>query len=66
MMTASGADLSPGGSAMSRFANASGQMLPFGVDDATGLAMFGDSVPIGGGTFVFTLGTGVYHLGCAH
>jgi hypothetical protein len=34
------------------------------VDDATGLAMFGDSVPIAGGTFVFTLGTGVYRLGC--
>lgn len=47
-----------------RFANPGGQVLPFGVDDATGLAMFGDSVPVGGGTFVFTIGTGVYDLGC--
>ena len=47
-----------------RFANASGQMLPFGVDDATGLAMFGDSVPVEGGAFVYAIGTGVYRLGC--
>jgi len=47
-----------------RFANVSGQMQPFDVDDATGLAMFGDSVPIGGGVSVFTIGTGVYRLGC--
>ena len=47
-----------------RFANTSGQALPFDVDDATGLAMFGDSVPVGGGAFVYTIGTGVYHLGC--
>ena len=39
-------------------------MQPYDVDDATGLAMFGDSVPIGGGPSVFTVGTGVYRLGC--
>jgi hypothetical protein len=47
-----------------RFANTSGQPLDFGLDDATGLAMLGDGIPVEGATFIYTIGTGRYQIGC--
>jgi hypothetical protein len=47
-----------------RFANPTGRALQFGIDDASGLPMLGNEVPVEGGTFINALGTGVYHLGC--
>jgi len=46
------------------FANTSGHELAFGIEDATGLALLGDSIPVVGGTFVYTFGTGSYQLTC--
>jgi len=46
------------------FANTSGHELAFGIEDATGLALLGDSIPVVGGTFVYTFGTGSYRLTC--
>lgn len=46
------------------FANTSGHELAFGIEDATGLALLGDSNPVVGGTFVYTFGTGNYQLTC--
>jgi hypothetical protein len=46
------------------FANTSGHELAFGIEDATGLALLGDSIPVVGGTFVYTFGPGSYQLTC--
>jgi hypothetical protein len=47
-----------------RFSNTSGKTLDFGIDEAAGLPLLGDSVAPEGAAFVYTLGTGGYRLGC--
>ena len=48
-----------------RFRNTSGHSLEFGIDDETGLAVLGDSIPAEGAVFVYTLGIGPWQIHCA-
>ena len=46
------------------FANTSGRTLEFGIDNSSGLALLGSSVPVEGGSYDYTFGPGSYHLAC--